>query len=202
MSSNEESPFRPQLVMRRDDLDGLPAVSLPEGYIIRSYEPGDDAAWNRIIWEAFQEDNRERDFERTMRQNEAFQPDRVLFVCKGEETVATASAWNSSRLAPEVGILHYVGTLLAERGRGLGLQVSLACLHKMISEGRRMAVLQTDDFRIPAIKTYLKLGFRPMLVHENQRKRWRDVFEQMGRPYLIERFDGFLSGPPARLYPE
>ena len=57
----------------------------------------------------------------------------------------------------------------------------------MAAEGRTWAVLQTDDFRIPAVKTYLKLGFEPLIVHENQPKRWKDVFSAIGRPELIDK---------------
>ena len=61
--------------------------------------------------------------------------------------------------------------LSSEGGRGLGFHVSLACTHIMAAEGRTSAVLQTDDFRLPAIKSYLRLGFAPLLMHENQRQR-------------------------------
>jgi mycothiol synthase len=65
----------------------------------------------------------------------------------------------------------------------------------MRCEGRRRAELRTDDFRVAAIKTYLKLGFEPLLVAENQRRRWRDVLAAIGRGDLVERFAGILEGP-------
>jgi len=40
--------------------------------------------------------------------------------------------------------------------------------------------LETDDYRLPAIKTYLNLGFEPLLVHENQRDRWRNILSALG----------------------
>jgi len=76
--------------------------------------------------------------------------------------------------------LHMVGVAKKHTGKGLGFQVSLAALHQMAKEGSEFAVLQTDDFRLPAIKTYLKLGFKPVIVDENQIERWNAIFKQMG----------------------
>jgi len=180
--------------MWRRDLTGLEAVSLPAGYSIRSYRDGDTANWDRIIGDSFRSDARGK-FDREMASDPAFLPERVLFVCKGDEAVGTASAWHVPRHGDGVGYLHYVGVLSSETGRALGYQVSLACLHLMVGESRACAMLQTDDFRIPAIKTYLKLRFEPLLVHENQRERWRGIFEQLGRPDLIEHYAAVLSGP-------
>jgi mycothiol synthase len=88
-----------------------------------------------------------------------------------------------------------VGVVPEHSGKGLGVQINLVALHHMVREGRRQAVLETDDFRLPAIKTYLKLGFQPVLVHENQRERWRSVFARLGRAELSERFRNLLEGP-------
>jgi len=202
MSGSTDNSFSPQLVMRIDPLAGLPPVALPEGYSIRHYRPGDEANWDRIIGESFDwpVDDRDGVFAKRIASDQAFRPDRVLFVTCGEEAVATASAWHIPQCGPEMGYLHYVGTLPSHTGKGLGLQVSLACLHKMVEEGRECAQLQTDDFRIPAVRTYLKLGFHPLLVHENQRERWPNVFRAMGKPELIERYADVISGPVRDMY--
>lgn len=199
-----DSPDRPspQIAMRRVGLADLPAVVLPEGCSLRTFREGDDAVWDHIIGESFSADNRERLFNELMRPHPEFRPDRVFFVCRGSKPIATASAWHLPERDESIGYLHYVGVLPSETGVGLGLQVSLACLHKMASEGRTAVDLSTDDFRIPAIKTYLKLGFEPLLMHENQRDRWREIFAQMERPELAERYAAVLDGPvrdPRRL---
>lgn len=181
----------PQLVLHRE-LENLPEVELPEGYNIRHYQPGDKTAWDNIIRDSFQNNN--WDFNKGMRKDYAFRPERVIFVCYGDEPVATASAWYKPEWGKDTGYIHMVGTISSHTGKGLGYQATLAALYRMVDEGRKSVVLTTDDFRIPALKTYIKLGFKPLLIHENQRERWKDVFRTIGKPQLIEVYENILNG--------
>jgi mycothiol synthase len=190
------SPDRllPQLVMRRPTLDGLPAVIVPAGYALRAMRPEEGPCWTRIVNEAFGQD-KPAFFEKTMRPDLAFRLDRVLFITRNDEPVATASAWHVPKWGEGTGYLHYVATRPDHAGRHVGEVVSIAALHKMVTEGHTSAVLQTDDFRLAAVKVYLRLGFEPVLVDENQRDRWPAVFAQLGRPDLERRFQALLAGP-------
>ena len=60
-------------------------------------------------------------------------------------------------------------------GRGLGYQVTLAVLYDFA--GRRLtdSVLETDDWRLPAIATYLKCGYRPDEREAGDCDRWTAV---------------------------
>ncbi len=187
----------PQLVMRRVHLRELPKIDLPAGYSLRSFQDGDEGFWDRIIQVSFESPT--YDFNKVMKADPAFRPERVLFVTHGDEPVATASAWQCERFGPVIGYLHMVGVSPGHQGKHLGYWVSLAVLHHFITEGRIEAVLQTDDFRLPAIKTYLRMGFEPLLVHENQRNRWRKNLQDLGRGDLISVFDPILSGPVIRV---
>ena len=186
--------------MVRPSLDDLPPVELPEGYSIRCYRPGDGAAWCEIITESFGGKRELSHFEGSMRADFPFRPERILFVARGDELVATASAWCKPDWDVDAGYVHMVGCRPSHAGKGLGCAVSLAVLHHHVQDGRTHACLHTDDFRVPALKTYLRLGFVPRLVHENQRERWRAVFENLGRSDLATQFrcilDGSLYEPP------
>jgi len=195
VSGSDGERLQPQLVMRRPTLDGLPPVEVPAGYGLRSMRPGDGPAWTRVVNEAFGGGPRRNRFETTMRSDNAFRHERILFITRDDEPVATASAWCDAKWGTETGILHYVATRPDHAGKHLGTVVSLAALHRMIEEGRRCAILLTDDFRLAAVKTYLRLGFEPLLVHENQRRRWREVLKTLGRADLIDRFAAILDGP-------
>jgi mycothiol synthase len=169
---------QPQLVMTRRQVNDLPAVSLPPDCLCRPFEPGDERSWETIINDAF---GGTSDFIRFMAGSPAFKPERVWFICCGEKPVATASAWLMPAYGEACGYLHMVGVMKEHSGRGLGLQVSLAALHQMLKEGRSHAVLETDDFRIPAIKTYFKLDFVPMLTHDSHEQRWSRIYKILCR---------------------
>jgi mycothiol synthase len=178
----------PQLCMRRIGFDDLPEIEVPDGYLVRTSREGDGLHWARILRESFVEDSfDEARFEREMRQHPAYRPDRIFLVCAPDGLpCATASAYRLDAYGPNAGCLHYVGVCPAHVGRRLGYAVSLAVLHKFRSEGLQMAVLQTDDFRLAAVKTYLRLGFSPLIVHESQPARWHAVFARLGLSALQE----------------
>ena len=165
----------PQLAMSMNSLDVLPRLVLPEGYDLKSFAEGDAAAWEEIIHDSF---GVEFSFAQSMATSQHFRPERVKFIRFDGTPIATASAWSTDDC---IGYLHMVGVHSKHLGHGLGGQVSLAALYQMASEGRTRVLLNTDDFRIPAIKTYLKLGFVPLLVHHNHIQRWTSILTKIGR---------------------
>jgi mycothiol synthase len=196
----ETTRFEPQLVMLRAHLNDLPAIELPPGYHLRPFHPGDETAWNTIIAESFVFPSRTYAFETEIWTNPSFRPERLFFITYQNRPVATAMAsdWHIAAHRSDIGFVHMVGVLPAHRGKHLGFWVSVSVLHRFVAEGKRLAVLQTDDFRLPAIKTYLQLQFEPFLMHENHRHRWRHVFQAIGRDDLEVRFKSLLEGPIRR----
>ena len=186
---------KPQLRMRRPNLQGLEPLKPPEGIQIRTWQPGDDVHWERIIGTSFGREPGAISFDHSMRHDPAFLPERIFFAQLDGKPVATASAYHAGPALPRTGRIHYVGTLPEARGRRLGRLVSLAALHRMRQENLVAALLSTDDFRLAAIKTYLRLGFEPLLVDENQRDRWQTVFAALDMPEQIDRFAAILAGP-------
>ncbi len=186
----------PQLRMLRPTLAGLPPLELPEGHLLRASQPGDAAHWERIVATAFGGEPGRYDFERILRSHPSYRPERILFVTDPSgRPVATASAWQMPGILADAGTVHYVAVLPEAQGRHLGTCVTLATLHHMVAEGFTRATLTTDDFRLAAIRTYLRLGFEPVLVHENQRERWRRVLSELGLPEAARRFAAILDGP-------
>ena len=183
----------PQLCMQRASLDLLPPLTLPDGYTARSFQPGDEAAWVRLSDAAFGDGPHEPAWFYERFHELPFEPRRHWFVCDENGPVATATAWHRPQWGADTGYLHWVAADAAHRGRGLGLLVSLAAMHEMVRDGRGSALLQTDDFRIPAVRAYLTLGYRPRLVHDNQRDRWRSVLAACGRD--LAEFEADLAAP-------
>lgn len=184
-----------QLVMVKESLAALPPVVLPEGYCLRHFRPGDEAGWERVMTAAFGEKDPPWSFAASMGRDAACAPERVLLLTCGDVPVATASAWYRPEWGPDTGYVHFVGTSPEHGGRKLGYWVSLAVLHRFVFEGRARAVLQTDDHRVPAIKTYLQLGFAPYLVDEDQRDRWRNALSANGLEALCPDLEQIVTGP-------
>lgn len=174
----------PQLVMILSVDHRLPALELLPGYSVRSLRHGEEEVWEDIIQQSF---NKTYVFAKRMATDPCYSPERVLFICDEQQRpVATASAWHRSVLSDDTGYLHMVGVLPSYGGRGLGLQISLAAVIQMFAEGRKRIVLETDDFRLPALRTYRKLGFVPYLNHESHRARWTAIAEQLDDRPLSE----------------
>lgn len=179
---------QPQLRMNRPDLKELPEVELPAGFHLETLQPGWGEAWTKIISESFRESPETYAFDKQMASDPAFAPERIFFVVAADGSpVATASAWHKPE-EPEIGIVHYVGALQAWQGNRLGYWVSLQTMHQMVEEERQRVTLLTDDFRLAAIKTYLRLGFEPDLSHESYPERWQAIFTTLNLPELSERF--------------
>ncbi|MDE0427167.1 MAG: GNAT family N-acetyltransferase [Candidatus Poribacteria bacterium] len=173
-----------QLRMVRPNLKDLPELQLPLGYDIRTYRNGDEAHWARIISDSF--GGRERTPQDTRNEitgRDVFVPDGFYFATHRGTPVGTACAWRQSIDEKEVGYVHMVGVVAEHTGHKLGKWVSLAVLHYFRDNRFISVMLDTDDFRIPAIKTYLNLGFVPVYVEEGQSERWRDIFENLKLPH-------------------
>nr|WP_275901681.1 GNAT family N-acetyltransferase [Paenibacillus sp. SYP-B3998] len=161
--------------MLKADLDNLPDLELPRGYSLRHFELSDTAVWEHIIQLSFQ---RSIAFQAKIGGLPYYQAERVLFICFGMQPVATATAWETELMpGSQVGYLHMVGALPEFAGRGLGYAATLAALHRMQAEHRTEAVLETDDFRLPAIRVYWKLGFRPLYRDESHDHRWEHILK-------------------------
>jgi len=75
------------------------------------------------------------------------------------------------------GCIHMVACKPDFRGRGLGRLMLRMAVAVLKENGMETASLVTDDWRIPAIKAYLKVGFVPDLDSEpDYKERWDRIF--------------------------
>ena len=190
-----------QLRMVRPNLENLPELELPAGYGMRTYLEGDEIHWARIISDSF--GGRERTAQDTRDQitdRDVFLPDGFYFATHRGIPVGTACAWRQSVDEKDVGYVHMVGVVAEHTGHKLGKWVSLAVLHYFRDNGFISVMLDTDDFRIPAVKTYLNLGFVPVYVEEGQSKRWRDLFEKLNLPPMTSQIENVRKLLPDELW--
>ncbi len=169
-----------QLRMALPDLERLPLIDVPAGYALRTYRPGDEAAWCEIMNTGIGTDWTAEKCRRELTEREPFLPDGCFFATRTGEAVATACAFDVLPEGANAAQVHMVCAKPAHRGRGLGRLVTLAVLHYMREHGFSAAFLGTDDFRVPAIKTYLGLGFIPDYIEDSHRTRWSAIFAKIG----------------------
>ncbi len=85
--------------------------------------------------------------------------------------------------ADGTGTLHMVSVLTEASGHKLGRILCECAMAYLIDSGCTLLNLNTDDHRLPAIVTYLNLGFAPVVNNDEQRERWRKVYANIGRPF-------------------
>jgi len=159
-------------------------------YQVRTYREGDEAAWASIINASFGGDkwNAEK-CRQDLTSCPQFDPEGLFFVLDVGQR--TACAWRQSADEGKVGYVHMLGVTPEHQGKGLGYALVLRALHFFKDGGFQEVVLDTDDFRLPAIKTYLNLGFKPVYVDESHHSRWEAVLakveEARGRKRLQDR---------------
>ena len=78
------------------------------------------------------------------------------------------------------GYVHMVACKPHFRGKGLGTLLSHLAAYVLLREGMQTAYLTTDDWRVPAIKTYLRAGFVPDTESQPDfRERWEKILSQI-----------------------
>ncbi len=164
-----------QLFMRHSNLKSLPEIKLPEGISIITHKEGMEKEWEDLIEASFES---HYGFEGMLTNWQGYAPENVFYLVKDKKALSTASAVENGNF-PSEGWLHMVGTHPDARGMGLGKIATLAVLHSFAERGYKSAVLSTDDHRIAAIVTYLKLGFEPIYLDDTHEGRWKKIREQL-----------------------
>ena len=169
-----------QLRMIRRGLENLPALQCLDGYHIRTYRKGDETHWAQIMDTVFVDKGRTaQDTYADVISQPDFDPNGFCFVIYDDLPIGTVCAWKRCLRGEQTGYIDMLAVLPAHTGHKLGKSLTLFLLHYFKAQRLTCVVLDTDDFRLPAIKNYLNLGFVPMSVRENHILRWRNVFEKL-----------------------
>ena len=108
---------------------------------------------------------------------------RVFSIHDGVRLVAAAGLRPIAG-APSSRHLMWVGVHPDYRGHHLGRALTVAAMTFAAEQRLETVMLLTDDFRLPAIHLYLKLGFQPCLGSwdRTQRFRWRRIARKLHSP--------------------
>jgi len=165
-----------------------PCVEVADGYRLRTFQPGDEPAYCALLASAgFADWNGAKVAEWLHR----VLPEGLFFAVHLKSGALAATAMAAHRSSPEHpfgGELGWVACDPAHRGAGLGLAVCAAVVARFLSAGYSRIYLKTDDHRLPAIKSYLRLGFVPYLFQDDMASRWSAVCAQLRWAFCPERW--------------
>lgn len=163
-------------------------------YELRSYRPGDEAAWLRIqkAAEPFLTIGDDL-FQRQFGEHPRALPERMFFLehidNRDRRTpVGTASAWwkDDWKGRGPWGQVHWVAILPEHQGLGLA-KVLMDRVMKRLIQSHQRAMLGTSTGRVRAIKVYLDCGFQPdpnELTNPKISSAWQQVQQVLRHPAL------------------
>ncbi len=186
MSQTNENQQQLRMVWPKARLEQPPTIEVSPGYRLRTYRPGDEPEFFHVMSLAGFEG---WDTEKLLPWLQKILPAGWFLVedAASERVVATAMAvHNPSQYYPFGGELGWVAAHPDHTGQGLGATVCAAVVTRLLNAGYTNIYLNTDDERYPAIKTYLKLGFRPVLLTADMNERWQRICTALEWPHELQ----------------
>lgn len=157
----------------------LPQPTLPPGYRFCPSPTAQRAAWMALLnrsgeFSTFDEARFERELLNDLL------PNGGALIYYEDTPVACAAACHKAQYTPNATLM-YVVVDTTHRGHKLGTYASQAAIHAAQQAGYPGITLFTDDARLAAIRTYLKLGFQPHITPQTT-ARWHNILQQLQFP--------------------
>jgi len=116
-------------------------------------------------------------------------PDGFILLIDGSNgnIVSTMMARHlSDQLHPYGGRIDWLAADPNYQGKGAGYLAAAAVVNRLIEINYRYIYVTTDDFRLAAIKTFLKIGFLPNLYRPEMYARWEAICQKLAFPFEPE----------------
>lgn len=177
-----------QMVWPEFLLQNPPEVLLPAGYNLRTFQAGDEAQFYRLMelagWPGWDAEEL-RPWQKAVLDNNWFVAEEIV---SGRIVASAMGIHNPDDPNPAGSELGWVAGDPAHAGRGLGRAVCAAVTGRLIELGRRDIYLFTDDWRLPALKVYLKMGYVPLLFLPEMAERWQAICAKLDWPFTPEKW--------------
>jgi mycothiol synthase len=175
-----------RMVWPVQSLAAPPEVRLPRGFTLRTYRPGDEDAFYAVMalagWEGWNESVLQPWKAKII-------PASWFMVIHKESERLAATAMGLHNYKGSYPFWSELGWLAADpdfSGNALGMGASAAVTSRLISAGYRKIQLFTEDYRLPALKTYLRLGYVPSLYTGDMLDRWNGICDVLEWPFTPE----------------
>ena len=171
----------PQLVMNWEyEGEEVTSFDLPEGVVIDTFANRPDALneWLDIVQYGLTNGVENEAFYKLCMTDREFYDEKLNFilVVDGNAAATITIICDDNK---KQGYIHMVACKPEYRGRGLGTILNKIAMNTLIEQGMKTAYLTTDDWRIPAIKSYLRCGFKPDLSTDNFKERWDKIYAEI-----------------------
>lgn len=189
-------PKQLSMIILDTDIIRLPDTNIPNMYDLRSYRRGDESSWaDTLRLGGFTDWNVERVLQ-YLEEPERMKGSSVV-AYEGEVIAATFASRTTNRSPSDVadnmineyqglcgdqsleGVVDYVVTRPIHQGQGLGRATTMSVTKFLADRGCKIVSLTTDDWRLPAIRLYLSIGFRPMMNRKDMPSRWQKVLNKL-----------------------
>ena len=174
-------PLKPQLEMIRGGEPVTSVAKLPPGYILRQVALDDRHSYEQTFATAFDDPSPFGDLMKHTLPDGFFV---VEHIPTGTVVAASTAAVYEKSQHPDGHSLQWVVAHSDHRGTGAGQATIAAATDVLAIQAPKYSYLSTDDFRIPAINIYLKLGWKPLLFEDSQYRRWARIFDILKKTFI------------------
>ena len=163
--------------------DGTPSrpLEFPEGFTVLTMPELADGVeqWLDIMQYGLSEKLEDASYyKKCMLDLPCYEEEKCFFILENGKAVASITI--VCNYETKEGLFHMVGSLPECRGKGVGKMLGSIGEYVLKTTGMQTASLKTDDFRMPAIKVYLGVGFQPDLSTEDFVQRWDAIYRSIG----------------------
>ena len=173
-------PKQLSMIIAAEAARRMPATTIPPGFNLRPYRPGDEDSWLALI----NTGDYGSDWDRARFDEYITGPERVpgSRVAERDGVIAAATFASVQPDMDNMGRVDFVTSLPQHRGLGLGRLVCSEVVRYLVDKGYSRVILFTDDWRLPAIGLYLSMGFQPQMTREDMPQRWREIRRRLKIP--------------------
>ena len=160
-------------------------IKLSKNYSLNKYSKDLDKTWIELLCMGeFDGEWNKNTFNEFISPIERQEGSKVIL----ENNTAIATTFASAVIyeKKETGRLDFVVTHPDHRKKGLGKNICIAVINHFIEKKYEKVILQTEDWRIPAIAVYLKLGFKPVFTSKELEKRWNEIINTYFKDFTIK----------------
>lgn len=159
----------------------ISSIELPRGFKVRRFGGSDSDIdlWIGITKNGLLPDDATKDnFIEAMVNYPYLDTGNIIFIEDNGYGVATITPVIQEN---KMGYIHMVACRPEYRGMGLGNVLNNIALKFLYDAGCNNAYLTTDDFRLPAIKSYITAGLLPVLYNDadEMESRWLNVLSEL-----------------------